>query len=181
MSWTSREEYIARLAAGCRISVGRAQAATEAALASERVRRRGWFSDDYRISQMEHGEPDPGLGPCELPLTPTPPFWLERNIIERVEYSADDLDYETRELWSNVKKRELGLDQEAVTALLRAEAKKAWNIGKPLKGARDWLRNQDGVKESQICPAIEAVQKEGLLRTRGRPSKTSTYKVARRE
>jgi hypothetical protein len=95
-AWVSREDYVARLVAEGRLPEGRAERAVRDALASGYVRRRGWYSDAYRLGAMEDGRPDPGPGPSEphLPLRPT---WLERNSYSRIEYSAGDLGYETRQ------------------------------------------------------------------------------------
>jgi hypothetical protein len=96
--YLSLEDYIARLAAECHLSLGRAEAAVRDGLAlSKCVRRRGWYSDEHRLHVMENGEPDPGPGPSKAHL-PIHPVWIERNLYARVEYSVADLDFETRHL-----------------------------------------------------------------------------------
>jgi hypothetical protein len=162
----TREDYINHLASGCRISVGKAEAAVDDALASKCVRRQGYLSDVHRAGLMEDGEPDPGAGPHPMRRVPDRRVpWLERNTFKAIEYSVADLDFETRAHWQAVKKkREPGLSQEAVTELLRAKV----TADPVLKDWRGWLRDQDGVKEPQIRPAIEALQGEGWRRTRGR-------------
>ncbi len=122
MTWTSREDYIARLAAECGISIGRAEVEVDRALASEdvrhrwHVRRRGWHSDAYRFSYVSEGEPDPGPGPVRM--LGIRPLWLERNGIERVKYSVEDLDHETRHLKRSTKKRASKPDDQMVIKAL---------------------------------------------------------------
>lgn len=121
--YASREDYVARLATECDISIGRAEADVDRALTSEdvrhrwHVRRRGWRSDAYRFSYVEGGEPDPGPGPVRL--LGMRPLWLESNGIERVEYCVQDLDRETRHLRPKTKKKQtLKLDQQMVNKAL---------------------------------------------------------------
>lgn len=158
--WTTREDYIVRLATACRLSGGAAEAEVNRALGSGRVRRRGWRSDDFRCHLWELGEPDPGPGPSE-PHLPLLPISMERNVFARIEYSVADLDYETRHIRRHAPRRAKPTKppQEEVNLALFNFARRFRRLKQSDEEARSLLVDM-GATSRQILAAFHALPED---------------------
>jgi hypothetical protein len=121
-AYSTRVDYVSMLIEECGMSRDEAEKEVATALArpNNGIRRRGYYRDEYRAGEMEHGEPDPGPGPSERHL----PFrlrWLQNNLYSVVEYATEDLDRLLLQRHPSPKRRLIKSkpDQEALNRALR--------------------------------------------------------------
>lgn len=157
--YVTRVDYISWLIEERGLSRDGAEKAVSAALALPNgIRRRGYYRDEHRIHEMEHGEPDPGPGPS-APHLPFRLRWLENNLYSAIEYAAEDLDRRTRHLRVPSPKRRTKPYQEVLNLALLDLAHRVGRLKQSDDRARSLLKDM-GATTRQISKAFRSLPPE---------------------